>query len=400
MSDDTPKEYTPGPSGDRSAVLVAIGTRPEAIKLAPVIRQLELSPTLRPFVLLTGQHPDLGRRALGHFGLQPDLDLGPPKGDITLPDMAAHVLRGLQRASEHDDWPELAHVLVQGDTTTVLATSLWAFYSGVEVSHVEAGLRTDDLRDPFPEEANRRLASRLATLHFAPTERAALNLQREGSAADTVLVTGNTVIDALLWCAEHAPVPDVPGLDWARHRVLLATLHRRENHGRPLEEMLDALLEIVDSAPDLALVLPVHPHPLVERTVRARLPGHERVHLVEPLDYPQFVGALQRCTLVLTDSGGVQEEAPSLGKPVLVLRNTTERPEAIEAGTAELVGTQGSRIVERARRLLEDRAAYDAMSRRSNPFGDGRAARRIVARLEEHCVAARSGRRLRPTRSR
>lgn len=367
--------------------MVVVGTRPEAIKLAPVIRQLDNSAALRPFVVSTGQHPELAIETLGHFGLEADLDLGAPTGPLSLPHMTAHVLLGLQGARQDGSCPDdLSHVLVQGDTTTVLAASLWAFYSGLQICHVEAGLRTDELCDPFPEEANRRLVSQIAALHFSPTQRAADNLVRVGVEPATILVTGNTVVDALRWSAETAAPPPIPGLDWHRRRVVLATMHRRENHGKPLEAMLAAALEIVESAPDLALLLPVHPHPAVATRVRRRLHGHPRVHLTSPLDYPAFVGALKHCTLVLTDSGGVQEEAPSLGKPVLVLRRTTERPEAIEAGTAELVGTERSHIVARARYLLENDAAYAAMARRGNPFGDGHAAERIVARLEEHSL--------------
>ena len=274
-------------------------------------------------------------------------------------------------------------VLVQGDTTTAFAAGLAAFYEQIPVGHVEAGLRTDNLLDPFPEEANRRLISQIASLHFAPTPKAELNLQASG-VVGRVSVTGNTVIDALLLMAESAPDVCFDGLDWQTQRVILATVHRRENWGDRLRDIASGMLQVLDRHPDTALLLPLHRNPTVREPLREMLGDHPRVVLTEPLDYDRLVAAMRGCTLLLTDSGGLQEEAPALGKPVLVLRRTTERPEAVEAGTARLVGTEPSVILEEASRLLDDADAYGAMSRAVNPFGDGQASVRILSLCREH----------------
>jgi UDP-N-acetylglucosamine 2-epimerase (non-hydrolysing) len=276
--------------------------------------------------------------------------------------------------------PEI--VLVQGDTTTAFAATLAAFYQKIPVGHVEAGLRTDNLFNPYPEEANRRLISQLSQLHFAPTMLAVENLRKSGVVGE-IHHTGNTVIDALLTVAARRPECQIPGLNWGQYRTILVTVHRRENWGEPLKGIAQSLIEILDKFPDTALLLPLHRNPVVREPLQAFLGQHPRVFLTEPLDYAELIGAIQRCYLILTDSGGLQEEAPSLGKPVLVLRETTERPEAIEAGTAKLVGTNSSKIVAAAAELLSDLDAYNAMAMAINPFGDGKAAARILQIVEE-----------------
>ena len=371
-------------------MLVVVGTRPEAIKLAPVVRELRQRGTaagIGTTVLVTGQHPEMARDSLADFGIEPDVDLGPPSGSLSLSAMTSHVMAGLEGWIGDADRPPIAHVVVQGDTTSVLAAALWAFYRRLPISHVEAGLRTPSLEEPFPEEGNRRLVSQIATLHFAPTGGAVENLRRSGVEAGIEL-TGNTVVDALLWMARTARPPQIPGLDWSRRRVLLATVHRRESRGERLQAILDGLIALVEEHDDVAVVLPVHPHPEIAGPVRRRLEGRERVHLTAPLAYRDFVGALKSCHLVLTDSGGVQEEAPSLDRPVLVLRERTERPEAVASGAARVVGAQRQAIVHHARELLRDEAAYARMAQAANPFGDGHAAERLARRILEHVLEA------------
>jgi UDP-N-acetylglucosamine 2-epimerase (non-hydrolysing) len=356
-------------------VTIVLGTRPEAIKLAPVILAFQQAPQFRTRVVLTGQHREMVSQVMELFGLAADHDLALMAPKQTLTHITCAALQGLKEEfSNHR--PDL--VLVQGDTTTAFASALAAFYEQIPVGHVEAGLRTDNLLDPFPEEANRRLISQLAQLHFAPTERSAANCRASGVVGE-VLVTGNTVIDALLQMAEQAPRLDLPGLDWQGQRVLLATVHRRENWGERLGEIGAGFLELLERFPDTALLLPLHRNPTVREPLQALLGNHPRAFLTEPLDYDQLVAAMRGCTLVLTDSGGLQEEAPALGKPVLVLRRTTERPEAVDAGTARLIGTAAADIVAEASTLLRDSQAYDAMARAVNPFGDGQASGRIVA---------------------
>jgi|TARA_B100001939_G_scaffold208933_1_gene179665 UDP-N-acetylglucosamine 2-epimerase (non-hydrolysing) len=365
---------------DQPRVTIVLGTRPEAIKLAPVIRTFQACEALRTRVVLTGQHREMVAQVMDLFGLKADRDLDLMAPRQTLTHVTCAALNGLREDFQAYP-PQL--VLVQGDTTTAFAAGLAAFYEQIPVGHVEAGLRTDNLLDPFPEEANRRLISQIASLHFAPTPKAELNLKASG-VVGRLSVTGNTVIDALLLMAESAPDVCFDGLDWQNQRVILATVHRRENWGDRLRDIASGMLQLLDRHPDTALLLPLHRNPTVREPLREMLGDHPRVVLTEPLDYDRLVAAMRGCTLLLTDSGGLQEEAPALGKPVLVLRRTTERPEAVEAGTARLVGTEPSTILEEASRLLDDADAYGAMSRAVNPFGDGQASARILSLCREH----------------
>ncbi|WP_460193721.1 non-hydrolyzing UDP-N-acetylglucosamine 2-epimerase [Thermosynechococcus sp. FA-CM-4201] len=355
-------------------ICITLGTRPEAIKLAPVIQTFQRSPLFEPYVVLTGQHREMVDQVMALFDLRADRDLAIMQPKQTLTEITCRALQGLEQLYQ-ELLPRL--VLVQGDTTTAFAATLAAFYQQIPVGHVEAGLRTDDLYNPYPEEANRRLISQLAQLHFAPTEQAVKNLQAAG-VTGSIHLTGNTVIDALLQVADRQPVCHVPGLDWQQYRVLLATVHRRENWGAPLEDIANGFLKILNTIPDTALLLPLHRNPTVREPLKAYLGHHPRVFLTEPLDYPALVAAIKGSTLLLTDSGGLQEEAPSLGKPVLVLRETTERPEAVTAGTAKLVGTFADTIAAAAIELLTDPVAYNRMATAINPFGDGHASDRIL----------------------
>ncbi|MEB3321624.1 MAG: UDP-N-acetylglucosamine 2-epimerase (non-hydrolyzing) [Synechococcaceae cyanobacterium] len=362
------------PSPETPLVTIVLGTRPEAIKLAPVIRAFRCAAGFRTRVVLTGQHREMVSQVMTLFDLTADHDLALMAPNQTLTHVTCAALEGLRE--EFGRHPP-ALVLVQGDTTTAFASALAAFYERIPVGHVEAGLRTHDLFDPFPEEANRRLISQLTLLHFAPTARAADNLRASGVVGE-IHTTGNTVIDALLLMADTAPEWEVPGLDWRHQRVLLATVHRRENWGERLGSIARGFLDLLERYPDTALLLPLHRNPTVREPLRALLGDHPRAFLTEPLDYDRLVAAMRGCTLLLTDSGGLQEEAPALGKPVLVLRRTTERPEAVEAGTARLIGTDSAAIVAETGRLLDDPEAYGAMARAHNPFGDGQASGRIV----------------------
>ncbi|EDY39002.1 UDP-N-acetylglucosamine 2-epimerase [Cyanobium sp. PCC 7001] len=362
---------------------IVLGTRPEAIKLAPVILAFQQAEDFRTRVVLTGQHREMVSQVMELFGLQADHDLALMAPQQTLTHITCAALEGLRHEfAQHR--PDL--VLVQGDTTTAFASALAAFYEQIPVGHVEAGLRTDNIFDPFPEEANRRLISQLALLHFAPTAQSAANCRASG-VMGRILTTGNTVIDALLRMAERAPSLELEGLDWQRQRVILATVHRRENWGERLQEIGRGFLAVLDRFPDTALLLPLHRNPTVREPLQALLGDHPRAFLTEPLDYDQLVAAMRGCTLVLSDSGGLQEEAPALGKPVLVLRRTTERPEAIEAGTARLIGTASADILAEASALLTDAGAYEAMARAHNPFGDGQASGRIVEAAREFLSA-------------
>ena len=360
-------------------ICIILGTRPEAIKLAPVIQVFQRSPLFNTFVILTGQHREMVEQVMQLFDLKADRDLEIMLPKQSLSDITCRSLRGLETLFQQIQ-PSL--VLVQGDTTTAFAATLAAFYQKIPVGHVEAGLRTDDLFNPYPEEANRRLISQLSGLHFAPTQLAAENLQRSGVLGE-IHQTGNTVIDALLSVAKRQPECNVKGLDWDKYRVLLATVHRRENWGEPLEGIAQAFLQILEN-PDTALLLPLHRNPIVREPLQALLGGHPRIFLTDPLDYAELVGAIGRSHLLLTDSGGLQEEAPSLGKPVLVLRKTTERPEAVAAGTAKLVGTDPKEIVAAATELLSNSVAYEKMATAINPFGDGCAAERIFQIVEDY----------------
>ncbi|MCX5948028.1 MAG: UDP-N-acetylglucosamine 2-epimerase (non-hydrolyzing) [Cyanobacteria bacterium] len=368
-------------------VTIVLGTRPEAIKLAPVILAFQAAKDFRTRVVLTGQHREMVSQVMDLFGLQADQDLALMAPNQTLTHVTCAALQGLkQEFASHP--PDL--VLVQGDTTTAFASALAAFYEQIPVGHVEAGLRTDDLFDPFPEEANRRLISQLAQLNFAPTDQSAANLQASGVVGETT-ITGNTVIDALLLMAKSAPQLVLPGLDWQHQRVLLATVHRRENWGDRIQEIGRGFLAVLDRFPDTALLLPLHRNPTVRDPLQALLGSHPRAFLTEPLDYDRLVAAMRGCTLLLTDSGGLQEEAPALGKPVLVLRRTTERPEAVDAGTAKLIGTDAAAILSETSLLLENPEAYEAMARAHNPFGDGQASGRIVVTARRFLADRRGG---------
>ncbi len=361
-------------TSSRLSVCITLGTRPEAIKLAPVIQQFQKHPAFETQVILTGQHREMVEQVMELFHLTADEDLKIMQPKQTLTEITCRSLQGLEQLFKARS-PQL--VIVQGDTTTAFAATLAAFYQQIPVGHVEAGLRTDNIYNPYPEEANRRLISQLTQLHFAPTQLALENLGRSGVTGE-VHLTGNTVIDALLTVASQEPACPIAGLEWDRYRVLLATVHRRENWGEPLKDIITSFERILAEFPDTALLLPLHRNPTVREPIQQRLGEHPRVFLTEPLDYGQLVGAIQRSYLLLTDSGGLQEEAPSLGKPVLVLRETTERPEAIAAGTAKLVGTEPDTVVGAARELLSSSTAYQQMANAINPFGDGKASDRIV----------------------
>ncbi len=357
-------------------IAVVLGTRPEVIKLAPVIRELQRSGNRNAVrVVVTAQHRDMLDAMLDRFDLQADRDLDAMRPAQGLAELTARILSGLAPVYEQER-PDL--VVVQGDTTTTFAASLAAFYQGIPLAHVEAGLRTGNLADPFPEEANRRMVTVLAAIHLAPTQGARQALRAEGVAAERIVVTGNTVVDALaILRPSAADVASVEALDLETHRLVLVTSHRRETQGQGLVSICGAVRDLVDQVQDVVVVFPVHPNPRVREIVFDRLAGVERVHLREPLDYPAFMAFLARCHLVMSDSGGIVEEAPSFGKPVLILRSTTERPEAIDAGIAKLVGTSRKRIARAARALLEDPSQYRTMSRGTNPYGDGLAAQRI-----------------------
>ena len=366
---------------DRLPVMAVFGTRPEAVKMAPVVARLRESAEFRPIVVVTAQHREMLDQVLRLFDITPDRDLDIMRPEQSLFDIATRALAGLDPVLR-----ELrpAMVLVQGDAASTMLGALAAFYHRIPVGHVEAGLRTHDKYQPYPEEMNRRLTSVLADLHFAPTPWARDNLLREGTPRERVVVTGNTVIDALREVAGRPGVdlpPGLPPLDG--RRMLLVTTHRRVNWGEPLRQVYLALLDLLERFPDVVVVFSVHPNPAVRRVADDILGGHPRAHLIAPPDYGPFVRLMARAYLILTDSGGLQEEAPALGTPVLVLREVTERPEGVAAGTVELVGTSRARIAERAARLLADPAARDAMAAVRSPYGDGQAAGRIVGALRQ-----------------
>lgn len=359
-------------------VMVVLGTRPEAIKLIPVIRALSESALYEPFVVATGQHREMLDQVLDLFSITPSIDLEIMMAAQTLTEVTLRALAGLSPVveAEHPD-----AVLVQGDTTTTMVAALAAFYQHVPVLHLEAGLRTADVTAPFPEEANRRLTTRLASLHLAPTEVALGNLLREGVDRHQVIVTGNTVIDALLWAIEQrTPYDDrmLETLDNDRRRVVLVTCHRRESWGEELRSVGKALGDIARSEPDVVIVLPIHRNPVVRRDILPNIGELPNLWVREPLPYGEFARLMTRADIILTDSGGLQEEGPSLGKPVLVMRKTTERPEGVTAGAVRLVGTDRTAIVEEVRGLLHDQRRYDAMAVTRHLYGDGRAAERSV----------------------
>ena len=373
-------------------VLLVFGTRPEAIKMAPLVKALERNADFEVVVAVTAQHREMLDQVLRLFEITPDYDLNIMKAGQDLYDVTSSVLLGMRNILDKVA-PDL--VLVHGDTATTFAATLASFYSRVPVGHVEAGLRTHDLYSPWPEEANRQLTGRLATWHFAPTERNRSDLLAEGIADCNILVTGNTVIDALQWViAKIEESQDLQVLianqliaaglncDLRGKTYVLITGHRRENFGQGFENICAALRSLATNYPSVHFVYPVHLNPNVQKPVKTFLAGLDNVHLIEPLGYEPFVWLMQNSYLVLTDSGGVQEEAPGLGKPVLVMRDTTERPEAVEAGTVKLVGTSVDAIVSNVSTLLSDKTAYIEMSRAHNPYGDGEACERIVKYLK------------------
>jgi UDP-N-acetylglucosamine 2-epimerase (non-hydrolysing) len=359
-------------------VMLVFGTRPEAIKMCPLVKELKTRKNLETIVCVTGQHREMLEQVLHAFDVTPDYDLSIMKSGQTLFDVTNRVLDGTKEVLEKVQ-PDV--VLVHGDTSTTFAAALACFYLQIPVGHVEAGLRTYNIYSPYPEEFNRQAVSIIAKYNFAPTETAKNNLVREGKDESTIYVTGNTAIDALKTTVR----PDFthPELDWVGDsRLVVLTAHRRENWGEPLHHIFAAIRRIVDEFPDIKVIYPIHMNPLVRKAANEVIGGHERVRIIEPLDVLTFHNFLARSYVILTDSGGIQEEAPSLGKPVLVLRDTTERPEGIAAGTLKLVGTGEETIYREFKRLLTDEAEYAAMSNASNPYGDGFASKRIAAILE------------------
>jgi len=384
-----------GDSGNgmaKTKVMVVFGTRPEAIKMAPLVHAIQAHPQLEAMTVVTAQHREMLDQVLEIFSIRPDADLDIMQPGQTLPDVTARIVQGMTPVITRMK-PDL--VLVHGDTSTTLSTALAAFYARVPVGHVEAGLRTGNMHAPWPEEMNRRLTAPLCAIHFAPTAGSRDNLLREGMSGESIHVTGNTVIDALLQV--DARLRDDRALRETMQarfpflapgkRLVLVTGHRRENFGDGFERICKALAEIA-RRDDVQVVYPVHLNPNVQEPVHRHLSGLDNVHLIEPQDYLPFVYLMQQSYLILTDSGGVQEEAPSLGKPVLVMRDTTERPEAVHAGTVRLVGTDNERIVSEIARLLDDASAYAAMSEAHNPYGDGLACKRIVEAIVGRVAAA------------
>lgn len=368
--------------------MTIFGTRPEAIKMAPLIKELQsYADTISCNVCVTAQHRQMLDQVLEIFRIEPDYDLDIMKDNQSLAYVTNTILIQLEEIIEKEK-PD--YILVQGDTTTVMASSLAAFYKRVKVGHIEAGLRTWDKWNPYPEEINRKIVDSISDLHFAPTEWAKNNLLREGIAEKSITVTGNTVIDALLevvsreFSLKGSPLENVP---FDEKKIILVTSHRRENFGEPLRNICYALLEIAGLYDNIHIVYPVHMNPSVRKIVYSILDGITNISLLEPLDYQSFVYLMNRSYIILTDSGGLQEEAPSLGKPVLVLRDVTERPEAILAGTARLVGTNKNQIVEQTLKLLNCKEEYNCMANTVNPYGDGKASKRIVARLLEELIS-------------
>ena len=355
----------------RIKVMTIFGTRPEAIKMAPVVHALSADEKFELIITVTAQHREMLDQFLRFFGMQPRYDLNIMREGQTLADITSRAVEGIDKVLR-DEKPDL--VLVQGDTTTAFVGALVAYYHKIPCGHIEAGLRTGDKFAPFPEEINRKLIGAIADLHFAPTLRAKQNLLREGVPEQRIFVTGNTVVDALLWTLQRLPEPNRTS---ERQRTILVTAHRRENWGEPMERICKALRRIADNFPDVQIIFPMHKNPVVREVAYRVMGDHDRIKLCEPPDYFEFVRLMRDAYLIVTDSGGVQEEAPTLGKPVLVLREKTERPEAVEAGVVKVIGTDEEKIVAEVSRLLSDEDAYRAMQRPVNPYGDGKAALRI-----------------------
>lgn len=359
-------------------VMTVFGTRPEAIKMAPLVKELEKREEIESIVCITAQHRQMLDQVMDIFAIHADYDLNIMQSGQTLSDITTRAMKGIEEVIK-EAAPDI--VLVHGDTTTTFAGALAAFYCQTKVGHVEAGLRTYDKYSPFPEEMNRVLTTQLTDLYFAPTKNNVENLLKENVPADKIYTTGNTVIDAIKTTVrdDYEFCDDcLKNLDYENKRVVLVTAHRRENLGKPLENICSAILETVEAFPDVEVVYPVHLNPLVKNTAEKILGNHERIHLIAPLDVTELHNLMNRCFMVMTDSGGLQEEAPSLGKPVLVLRNETERPEAVAAGTVKIAGVDKETIKEMAKTLLSDRTEYEKMSHAVNPYGDGFASRRIV----------------------
>lgn len=374
-------------SNQRVPVMVVYGTRPEAIKVAPVIRALEASDTLRPVSVVTAQHREMLDQVNAVFGIEPDVDLNLMRSGQTLNEIAARVIDRID--SVYAEYQPAA-VVVQGDTTTVMSAAIAAFNREIPVVHLEAGLRSGNIMSPFPEEANRKLVSQVTRLHLAPTERSKQNLIAEGIPEESTVLTGNTVIDALQWAVKQ-PVefsdPAVTELHGSSRRVILLTAHRRENLGDGVTHIGKAVGSIARKYPDVSIVWPAHRNPAVREAIEPHIRGLENVLMIEPVGYGEFSHLIARSHIVLTDSGGLQEEAPTLGKPVLVMRENTERPEAVEAGTAKLIGTNPDRIESEVERLLNDPEAYREMAEAINPFGDGTAAEQSVEAIANIVVA-------------
>lgn len=362
-------------------VMTVFGTRPEAIKMAPVIKALEKEGNIKTLVTVTAQHREMLDQVLKLFDIVPDYDLNIMKDKQTLSGVTTRVLMGIKEVYEQEN-PDL--VLVHGDTSTTFVSSLGALYKKIKVGHVEAGLRTHEKYSPFPEEMNRHLTGVIADLHFAPTELAKENLLKENVDSKKITVTGNTVIDALLDVVDdNYQFEDelLKNIDFENKKIILLTAHRRENLGKPMENIFDAINDVLIENDETEVVFPVHLNPVIRELAAEKFEDEARVHLIEPLDYEPFINLMNKSYLILTDSGGIQEEAPSLGKPVLVLRDTTERPEAIKAGTVKKIGTDKVIIHKIANKLLNDNQAYIKMSQASNPYGDGKASERIVKEI-------------------
>lgn len=360
-------------------IIVVFGTRPEAIKMCPLVKELKKEKDFETLVCVTGQHREMLKQVLQAFEVVPDYDLAIMKDRQTLFDVTCNVLNGMKAVLEKEQ-PDL--ILVHGDTTTTFAAGLAAFYLGIPVGHVEAGLRTYNLQAPFPEEFNRQGVGIFASYNFAPTTTARDNLVREGKDSNRIFVTGNTVIDALKTTVRADYTH--PVLEWAKgSRLVMLTAHRRENLGEPLYDIFRGIKRTLDEVEDIKVIYPIHMNPVVRQTAREVFGDHERMRIIEPLDVLDFHNFMNQSYLILTDSGGIQEEAPALGKPVLVMRNTTERPEGVAAGTLKLVGTDSEVIHREFLKLLNDKDAYEAMSKASNPYGDGTACRQIVDILKQ-----------------
>lgn len=361
-------------------IMLVFGTRPEAIKMCPLVNELKTRKNIKTVVCVTGQHRQMLDQVLETFHVVPDYDLSIMKDKQTLFDITTNILNQIGAVLDEVK-PDV--VLVHGDTSTTFVTALACFYKKIDLGHVEAGLRTYDIYSPYPEEFNRQVVGIVAKYNFSPTELSKENLLREGKKAESIHVTGNTAIDALKTTVRNDY--SHPELNWAKgSRLIVITAHRRENLGEPMQHMFRAIRRIMDEHPDVKAIYPIHMNPLVREAAKQELGGCDRIHIIEPLEVLDFHNLLSRSYMILTDSGGIQEEAPSLGKPVLVMRDTTERPEGIKAGTLKLVGTDEQMIYDNFKLLLEDKSAYDIMSKASNPYGDGFACKRIADILEDY----------------